>query len=169
MMAIASLEDTRMRTIRSSVALLSLLSLGAVALAAGPQQAPGLACGDYYGDACDECGDPCCGHCRHHHWFGYGDRWADAGFNCGCNGSYKFPVPPLYTYHWPGMYQAVLMTDYHSPWRFPPLRPYVDEVPVPVLGKGSSLRRVQPVSATSSSPMASRPASFSQRLEESQR
>ena len=25
-----------------------------------------------------------------------------ASFNCGCNGSYKFPVPPLYTYHWPG-------------------------------------------------------------------
>jgi hypothetical protein len=55
----------------------------------------------------------------------------DAGFyNCDCNGSYKFPVPPLYTYHWPGMYSQQLMTDYHSPWRFPPLKPYVDEPPV---------------------------------------
>ena len=47
--------------------------------------------------------------------------------NCSCNGSYKFPVPPLSSYHWPGMYQHQLMTDYHSPWRFPPLKPYTDE------------------------------------------
>jgi len=51
----------------------------------------------------------------------------DPSYNCGCSGSYKFPVPPQYTYHWPGMYSQRLMTDYHSPWRFPPLRPYVDE------------------------------------------
>lgn len=57
----------------------------------------------------------------------YIDRW----FNCGCDGSYKFPVPPLYTYHWPGLYSQQLMTDYHSPWRFPPLRPYSDEGPIP--------------------------------------
>jgi hypothetical protein len=50
-------------------------------------------------------------------------------FNCGCGGSYKFPVPPLYTYHWPGMYSARWMTEYKSPWRYPPLRPYVDEPP----------------------------------------
>ena len=47
--------------------------------------------------------------------------------NCGCNGSYKFPVPPLYTYHWPGLYSQKLMTDYHSPWRFPPIRPYTED------------------------------------------
>ena len=28
------------------------------------------------------------------------------------------------------MYKQNLMTDYTSPWRFPPLKPYVDEVPV---------------------------------------
>jgi hypothetical protein len=39
-------------------------------------------------------------------------------------------VPPQYTYHWPGMYKQNLMTDYTSPWRFPPLKPYVDEQPV---------------------------------------
>jgi hypothetical protein len=51
----------------------------------------------------------------------------DAGYNCGCNGSYNYPVPPLYTYHWPGMYKQQLMTEYDSPWRFPPLKPYEDE------------------------------------------
>src|SRR5262245_33191908 len=163
-----------MRTIRSSVALLLILSLATAALAAGgPEQIAGPQCGgDYHGDGCD----PCCGHCRHHcghhclhHLFGQGNRWDDAGFNCGCNGSYKFPVPPLYTYHWPGMYQAVLMTDYHSPWRFPPLRPYVDETRVEVLGKAGTLRRVQPASATTSTSLPSRSASFSQRMEETLR
>lgn len=47
--------------------------------------------------------------------------------NCQCEGTYKHPVPPLYTYHWPGMYSQAAMTDYHSPWRFPPLKPYYDE------------------------------------------
>jgi hypothetical protein len=67
----------------------------------------------------------------------------DPAFNCGCNGSYKYPVPPLSTYHWPGMYSHQWMTDYHSPWRFPPLRPYVDEEPeaelaaVPAIETGS--------------------------------
>lgn len=73
-----------------------------------------------------------CENCRFHHahnklhpykYLEGRDPW----YNCGCNGSYKFPVPPLYTYHWPGMYSQRLMTDYHSPWRFPPIRPYVDE------------------------------------------
>jgi len=54
-----------------------------------------------------------------------------AGYNCACNGSYKHPVPPLYSYHWPGLYAHRLMTDYHSPHRFPPLKPYTDEAPVP--------------------------------------
>jgi hypothetical protein len=51
----------------------------------------------------------------------------DLYYSCGVQGSYKFPVPPLYTYHWPGMYSQVRMTDYHSPWRFPPLKPYTEE------------------------------------------
>ena len=42
------------------------------------------------------------------------------------------------------------MTDYHSPWRFPPLKPYVDELPIVEMGmEEPSLRRVRPVSATS--------------------
>ncbi|HPP53915.1 MAG TPA: hypothetical protein PK777_13260 [Thermoguttaceae bacterium] len=51
------------------------------------------------------------------------DKWACYGqFNCGCSGSYKFPVPPQYTYHWPGMYSQPTMTQYTSPYRFPPLK-----------------------------------------------
>ena len=45
-------------------------------------------------------------------------------FNCDCRGSYKFPVPPQYTYHWPGLYAQQTMTEYASPWRFPPLEQY---------------------------------------------
>lgn len=71
----------------------------------------------------------------------------DPYFNCGCNGSYKFPVPPLYTYHWPGLYSAQLMTDYHSPWRFPPLKPYVDEVPPVEMGSLGVWSVLRPVSA----------------------
>jgi len=50
-----------------------------------------------------------------------------AQFNCTCRGSYKFPVPPQYTYHWPGMYSQRTMTEYNSPWRFPPLEIPADE------------------------------------------
>lgn len=46
---------------------------------------------------------------------------AAANFNCSCQGSYKFPVPRQYTYHWPGMYSQQQMTAYSSPYRFPPL------------------------------------------------
>jgi hypothetical protein len=72
----------------------------------------------------------------------YGDR--SSSFHCGCNGSYKFPVPPLSTYHWPGMYSHQLMTDYHSPWRFPPLKPYVDEVPLGEVGADEESTRLHP-------------------------
>jgi hypothetical protein len=133
----------------------------------------GVLVGAVHGDegCCDAC-DPCgcghghflhgrCGHCG-----GYDPEWY---FNCGCNGSYKFPVPSLYTYHWPGMYSAERMTDYHSPWRFPPLRPYTDEASPVVLGKKSALRRIQPASAIVGATRPSRPASFSDRLEESLR
>jgi hypothetical protein len=69
------------------------------------------------------------------------DDWG----NCNCNGSYKFPVPPQYTYHWPGMYSQQLMTDYQSPWRYPPLKPYFDEPspgeaqPYPAMIEGEAL------------------------------
>lgn len=51
------------------------------------------------------------------------DKWASYGqFNCECSGSYKYPVPPQYTYHWPGMYSQPTMSQYMSPYRFPPLK-----------------------------------------------
>ena len=94
------------------------------------------------GDYCDECGDGCGN--------GRGPRYEglDPYFSCGCNGSYKFPVPPLYTYHWPGLYSAQLMTDYHSPWRFPPLKPYTDEVPPIEMGQRAAKSRVRTASAS---------------------
>ncbi len=74
------------------------------------------------------------------------DRFA----NCGCNGSYNYPVPPLYTYHWPGMYKQVRMTDYHSPWRFPPLKRYEDEplptIEIPAPRSAAGPRLLRPVS-----------------------
>jgi hypothetical protein len=74
------------------------------------------------------------------------DRWA----NCGCNGSYNYPVPPLYTYHWPGMYKQARMTDYHSPWRFPPLKRYEDEplptIQAPARKAAASIPSLRPVS-----------------------
>ena len=69
------------------------------------------------GSSCGNCNTCRCGICcRHRAYiasFGY--------FNCSCRGSYKFPVPPRYTYHWPGMYSQQYMTEYASPYRFPPL------------------------------------------------
>lgn len=92
--------------------------------------------GCFGGDACGGCPSCDCGACgrgglfgRRHHCIDGLDRY----FNCGCNGSYNYPVPPLYTYHWPGMYKAQRVTDYHSPYRFPPLRPYTDETLRPLL------------------------------------
>jgi hypothetical protein len=102
-------------------------------------------------DYCDACGGDACGNgCGQ----GRGPRYEglDPYANCGCNGSYKFPVPPLYTYHWPGLYSAQLMTDYHSPWRFPPLKPYVDEVPPVEMGQRSSPSYLRPVSAQQTVP-----------------
>jgi hypothetical protein len=115
----------------------------AIALLSGadPCRAEGL--WGAYSSSCDQCdtGGGRCGHHGHHHLEG-----RDRHYNCGCNGSYKFPVPPLYTYHWPGMHSAQLMTDYHSPYRFPPLKPYVDETPVVVdpVSEGANLPRMRP-------------------------
>ena len=50
----------------------------------------------------------------------------DGLFNCGCQGSYKYPVPPLYTYHWPGMYAQQSVLEFSSPWRQPGLQPLLD-------------------------------------------
>jgi len=154
-----------MRTTWTTIALLASIALAGTALGGGPEQIQAPA-GD--GGYCDEC-DPCNDGGRHGNRGLRNRRNQELGFNCGCNGSYKFPVPPLYTYHWPGMYQQVLMTDYHSPWRFPPLKPYVDEVPPEVLGKSSSPRHVRQASAIIAPTRTSQPASFSDRLEQSLR
>jgi hypothetical protein len=142
---------------------ISLLSLCAIMLAAWCGQAASAAAGEACGfcqhhshskcdDACDkgcDSGEPLCRFCQHKcHCpltdcclFRHMDRnnYAEVdAINCSCNGSYKFPVPPLYTYHWPGMYSQQLMTDYQSPWRFPPLKPYTDEAPARAAGLSTS-------------------------------
>jgi hypothetical protein len=141
----------------------SVLAFGGIAAAAGGGQVnPILAGGvDSYDacDPCDECGGRGCRHC-HRHWY----EGMEEGFNCGCNGSYKFPVPPLYTYHWPGMWSAQLMTDYHSPWRFPPLKPYTDELPRGGLSGVKVNRNLRQVSNSVEAP-AREASSFSSHLE----
>lgn len=67
-------------------------------------------------EACAEC-CPACGRPRHVH-----KDAAIAGFNCGCRGSYKFPVPPRFTFHWPGMYAQQTMTGHWSPYFYPSLK-----------------------------------------------
>jgi hypothetical protein len=152
-------------------ALIAVFSLASVAVAGGPGelvQAPGY--GDYGVGYCDVC-DPCCGHhghCGHHcQWRLWYQQ--NAVFNCGCNGSYKHPVPPLYTYHWPGMYSAQRMTDYVSPWRFPPLKPYTDEPVIEVQSTGVSLRRVRTASAVVETSAPAQASSFSDHVERSLR
>ena len=155
----------------SAAATAASLLAGVAAHAGGPACAaptcaaptcgaePGCGAVASVGDCCDDG----CGNGR-----GRGPRYEglDPYFNCGCNGSYKFPVPPLYTYHWPGMYQQHLMTDYHSPWRFPPLKPYVDEVPPVEMGQTASVRIVRMASFTSviEARPAGQPESMSSRM-----
>jgi len=171
-----------MRKFWFTIAALAALTLGGVSAApaadCGCQQPATCGCnaggaygnGSYASDLCDPCGDGSGGLFGNRRNRGPRYEGLNPGFNCGCNGSYKYPVPPLYTYHWPGMWSAQLMTDYHSPWRFPPLKPYTDELPGGALGASSTvLRRVQPASAIAVAPRVSRSASFSSRLEESLR
>jgi hypothetical protein len=125
------------------------LAIAAVVISFGTASAQNgcNTCGDAgNGSACGSGGCRAHGCHLHHHRKIYEGR--DRGANCGCNGSYNYPVPPLYTYHWPGMYKAVRMTDYHSPWRFPPLRPYIDEAPiVPATTSEAAPADLQAVSA----------------------
>lgn len=105
------------------------------------------------GECGDECCDDGCGGCHGCRLLGRhrSNRFREDEFNCGCNGSYKFPVPPLYTYHWPGMYSHQLMTDYHSPWRFPAIRPYRDEKPIQAVQKPDELRQASHLSPAKTS------------------
>lgn len=125
--------------------------------------------GPWGGGACGNgCDDGGCGAhgCRlHGHRKYYEGR--DRFFNCGCNGSYNYPVPPLYTYHWPGMYKAARMTDYQSPWRFPPIKPFVDDAAPTVTSQFSS-SDLMPVAAYGEIPDSGRkvgqPESLSSKL-----
>ena len=145
-----------MRTSFLMAALVASLSFAGSALA--DELSSGTMLSDYtLGNTsmggCNSCGGgQRCGHlghklhrngCGHHRGPRYEGR--DPGFNCGCQGSYKFPVPPQYTYFWPGsVYSQQLMTNYHSPWRFPPLKPYTDEKlePAPIDAPADGLRPV---------------------------
>jgi hypothetical protein len=79
-------------------------------------------------DECDCASAECCPRCgkicKMKAYFG-----SFSCFNCNCKGSYKFPVPPQYTYHWPGMYSQQTMLEHVSPYRFPPLNLPPDMVP----------------------------------------
>lgn len=112
-------------------AVMALLLMSAASAQGGDGCAVAApACG-VDGDACGAgCGRRGCGLFGRLGSGGSGIEGLDRHFNCGCRGSYNYPVPPQYTYHWPGMYKQNLMTDYTSPWRFPPLKAYVDEQPV---------------------------------------
>ncbi|GAB6164858.1 hypothetical protein JCM19992_08580 [Thermostilla marina] len=89
----------------------------------------------YTTSACPECSSgSCCGkHCRGccHRYAAYIASFGQ--FNCACKGSYKFPVFPQYTYHWPGMYAQQTMTEYQSPYRAPGLKlpPWMPVVQTP--------------------------------------
>jgi hypothetical protein len=159
--------------------LISAAAVAAIAMFGTDRlQGEGLArlgsdCGCQPADCC-EC-DPCGGyggfghgrhgghgHGHHHHQVYEGQQ---AHFNCGCNGSYKFPVPPLYTYHWPGMWSQQLMTDYHSPWRFPAIKPYVDEaLPVEMGSEEYVPRAIHQASAELDAGPAGESLSFSSRV-----
>ncbi len=151
-------------TLAAAVAALVLAARSAVAQQ--PTPAPGVAqqglapmpaeampaegCGCAQCECTDACGDPCARPCGCGRfcgptclWRKYCEKWASYGqFNCSCRGSYKFPVPPQYTYHWPGMYAQHTMTEYSSPYRFPPLNPPPvgeEAEPEPELGVGPGL------------------------------
>ena len=151
-----------MRTSLLMAAMVATLSLVSQAMAqeAYPQ---GEVISDYtMGSSCDSCGH---GHGLRLHRHGCGLRGCgrqncghvkhrlnyeglDRSFNCGCSGSYKFPVPPQNTYFWPGStYSMDLMTNYHSPWRFPPLKPYTEETLAPLGTESLSEDGLRPISA----------------------
>jgi hypothetical protein len=122
----------RIQNVVASLAI-ALIASGA-ALAGEPHQKSRLAGKCSHAQNCGKCGDGCatgghgctdrgCRRCKHHQLYDGQEPWA----NCGCNGSYNYPVPPLYTYHWRGMASQRLMTNYQSPYRFPAIKPFEDE------------------------------------------
>ncbi|MBN2477246.1 MAG: hypothetical protein JXB62_21745 [Pirellulales bacterium] len=114
------------------------------------------------GGTCDSCAPcfPSCGLgdclrscCGHHRRSRLVTETGD--FNCNCRGSYKFPVPPQYTYHWPGIYSQQSMTEYTSPWRFPALKTYHDELAQQDAAASKLVRLPSPPRGEEFSPSAS--------------
>ncbi len=134
----------------STVAAVICTTVAAADLRGGPSgcaqgiQQPGAVVDGCGCSGAVECGSSCsscdstygaggCGTCRCGICCRHRARIASYGyFNCSCRGSYKFPVPPQSTYHWPGMYSQKYITEYTSPYRFPPL-----ELPKPTPPKDS--------------------------------
>lgn len=72
---------------------------------------------------CETCPPCCCPSCCRGHQGCLARHMSSiGGFNCACRGSYKFPVPPQYTYHWPGLYSQQAIVTYQSPYRYPLLK-----------------------------------------------
>lgn len=150
--------------------MLAAMMVGLLATASNLVAADGCGCNAAV-SACANC-DPCgcgngCGCGLFGHKCGCPIDGLDRFANCGCNGSYNYPVPPLYTLHWPGMYKQVRMTDYHSPWRFPARKRYEEEplptieVPAPKAAAGPRLLRpasLEAASAASLTPVAAKKA-----------
>ena len=169
-----------MRTCMMAAMIASLMAAASQAMAghgcvakAPTCQAAAPACGCDAGDpgcgSCRGCGNGGCNECGcglFGHKCGSGIDGLDRFANCACNGSYNYPVPPLYTYHWPGMYKQVRMTDYHSPWRFPPLKKYEDEplptieIPAPKSAAGPRLLRPVSLDVDSANASAAPKASY---------
>lgn len=139
---------------RHAFQIMLLASIGLISYQ--PLRAESPSCGCEQKTASGACGEKCgcdssmtgchsCRRCGHHKKYIEG---LDRGFNCGCNGSYNYPVPPLYTYHWPGMFSQKRMTDYHSPYRFPAIKPYRDETNFPEAANQELPSFLQPVTHT---------------------
>lgn len=116
-----------MRRVFVVLGMMTIVALSAGLLSAQEclcQQEPAVVgdCG------CNDCtAAPRCSHCEKYKAY----RASFGCFNCACQGSYKYPVPPQSTYFWPGMYSQQAMTAYVSPYRFPPLNLPADMLPPP--------------------------------------
>jgi len=143
-----------MRTILIAAALYAAALSAGATNAQAQQQCACQGNGSYSDGSYGSDGDcDACGRCRGCHHSRSRIDGLYPGFHCGCNGSYNYPVPPLYTYHWPGVvYKQVRMTDYHSPWRFPPIKPYLDESPLEPLGAVSAPSPYRPASFITTEP-----------------
>lgn len=109
------------------------------------------------------CPQPGCHGCVGHPCGGCGDGGC---FNCSCRGSYKFPVPPLYTYHWPGLYSQKTMVEPWKPYRFPPLAAptWNDPAPASAAVRGPTWRQTAN-ECVLESPNAGEPESLSSRFQ----